>query len=274
MRPASRFGFPLALLAAAALGFFTPAVLAAESAAKEKLPSATEILQRYAKAIGGEEAFMKHKSQHSKGSVQMQAQGLTGKMDVYAMRPNKLLIKMNLAGIGELNTAYDGTNGWLHSALTGAMLLEGKMLEQVAAQADFDQSLHRPQDYKTMEVLGVEEFNGEECYKLKLAHKTGFESTEYFSKKDGLQKGFTATQESPLGAITATTVVSEYKKFGDLFLPSKVSQKAAGIETVMTIDTIEFDKVDPSMFEPPAEVKAKLENDKTEEPVEKKQSDK
>jgi hypothetical protein len=147
----------------------------------------------------------------------------------------------------------------MHSQLTGAMLLEGKMLDQMAGQADFDQALHDPADYKSMEVLGSEEFGGEDSYKLKLVHKTGFESTEYFSKKTGLQTGFTATQESPLGSITSTTVVSEYKKFDDLFLPAKVTQKAAGVETIMTIDKIEFDKVDPAIFEAPAEVKALLE---------------
>ena len=83
--------------------------------------------------------------------------------------------------------------------------------------------------------------------------------------KTGLQKGFTATQESPLGSITATTIVSEYKKFGDLFLPAKVTQKAAGIETIMKIDEIEYDNVDPSVFIAPPEVKAL-----SEKPAEKK----
>jgi hypothetical protein len=229
------------------------------SRAAEKQLQAKEILERYAKAIGGQEAFRKHKSQHATGTVSMPAQNMNGKMEVFAARPNKLLIKMSLPGIGDLNTAYNGSAGWIYSQITGAMMLEGKMVEQMAAQAEFDQALHNPADYQSMELLGAEEFSGEDCYKVKLVHKTGFESTEYFSKKTGLQKGFTATQDSPLGTITATTVVGEYKKFGDLLLPSRVTQTAAGIETLMTIDEVEFDTVDPSVFEPPAEVKALLE---------------
>lgn len=244
-----------------------PAVKAVEktSTAGEKLPAAQEILGRYIKAIGGKEAFEKQKSQHASGTVSMPAQNMNGKMDVYASRPNKLLVKLNLPGVGDLNTVFDGKVGWIQSQLTGAMLLEGKMLDQIAAQADFDQTLHDPEDYKTMEVLGAEEFSGEDCYKVKLVHKTGFESTEYFSKKTGLQKGFTASQESPLGNVTATTVVSEYKKFGDLLLPSKVMQKAAGIETVMTIETIEFGTVDPAVFNQTDEVKAALQKPAAEE---------
>lgn len=251
--------------AAIRLGFalFLAGPLAAaedKNPATEKLPTAREVLERYAKAIGGKEAFQKHKSQHATGTVSMPAQNMNGKMEVFAARPNKLLIKMNLPGVGELNTAYDGKVGWVQSQLTGAMLLEGTMLQQVAGQADFDHSLHDPADYKSAEVLGSENFEGEDCYKLKLVHKTGFESTEYFSKKTGLQKGFTAAQESPLGTITATTVVSEYRKFEDLQLPAKVRQRAAGIETVMTIDEIKFDAIDMSVFARPAEVTALLQN--------------
>ena len=129
------------------------------------------------------------------------------------------------------------------------------MRDQIATQADFDHALHDSADYTQLEVVGVEEFNGEECYKLKLVHKTGFASTEYFSKATGLQRGFVSTQESPLGPVTATTLVTDYKQFGDLLMVSRISQKAAGVETVMSMDEMEFNKVDLSVFELPPDVK-------------------
>lgn len=227
-------------------------------AEKKSLPSAKEILERYAKAIGGKEAFLKHQSQQAVGTVEMPAQGVSGKLEVYAARPNKLLMVMKIQGMGDFNTGYDGKVAWMSSILTGPMLLEGKMQEQIATQADFDHTLHNPSDYKTMEVLGVEKFNEEECYKLKLVHRTGFDSTEFFSVKTGLQRGFITTQESPLGPVTATTVVTDYKQFGDLFMPSRISQKAMGAETLMTIEEMIYDKVDISKFDPPADVQALL----------------
>ena len=230
-----------------------------KAAAKKPLPSAKEIMERYGKAVGGNEAFMKHKSQHAKGSVEMTAQKLKGTMEVFAARPNKLVLKVTIPGIGETATGFDGTVAWANNPLLGPMLLEGKQKDQIATQADFDHALHDPAHYKTMEVLGVQEFNGEECYKLKLVHRTGFESTEYFSIKTGLQTGFEATQESPLGPITATSLVTDYRRFGDLFMPSRLSQKAMGMETVMTIEEMEYDKVDPAAFDLPEPVKTLLE---------------
>jgi hypothetical protein len=228
-----------------------------EKVKSEKLPTAQEVLERFSKEIGGKETFEKHQSQHAKGTVEMQQ--VKGTMEVFAARPNKLKMVMAMEGVGEFATGFDGKVGWMNSQLMGPMVLTGKMLEEVQTQADFDHTLHDPEDYKVMEVLGREEFSGEDCYKLNLVHRTGYKSTEYFSTKTGLQKGFIATQESPLGAVTATTVVNEYKKFGDLTMPSKITQKVSGMETVMTITDMQYDKVDPSVFDVPAQVKPLLE---------------
>jgi hypothetical protein len=238
---------------------------------KEALPQPREILERFAKEIGGKDAFRKHSSQHATGTVEMPAQNLNGKLEVFAARPNKLLMKVALPGLGDVTTGYTGEIGWMSTAITGPMLIEGKMIEEVATQADFDHAIHDPADYKVMELLGKEDFNGEQCYKLKLVHRSGFESIAFFSIKSGLQRGFIATSQTQFGPVTATTTVVDYKKFGDLLLPARTSQKASGIETVMTIEQMEYDKVDPAVFELPAEVKTLLQQKKktAQQPAEK-----
>jgi len=226
------------------------------------LPTARAVLERYAKAIGGGEAFAKCQSQRAVGTVEMAAQGMKGQVEIFSQRPAKLLMRISLAGIGDMDTVYDGKVGWMTTALTGPMLLEGPMLSQIAEQADFDKALRDPEDYKSLELVGIEPFAGEECYKLKLEHKSGLASTEYFSVKTGLQRGLTSTQDSPLGKITATSILSDYQQFGDLFIPSKVSQKGMGIQTVMTFTAMEFNNVDPAVFEMPDAVKALLDRPK------------
>ena len=260
----------LATVSLACLALLVPVGAADEKPAssQKNLPSAKEILERFGKTVGGEEAFLKHTSQHAKGTVEMPAQKLKGTMEVFAARPNKLLLKVSLPGLGETATGFDGKVAWASNPLLGPMLLDGKSRDQIATQADFDHALHDPDHYKSMEVLGIKQFNGEECYELKLVHRTGFESTEYFSVKTGLQRGFTAAQESPLGPITSTSLVTDYKNFGDLFMPSRISQKSMGVETIMTIQEMEYDKVEASAFDLPPEVKALAEKpaDKADEP--------
>lgn len=226
--------------------------------AEKESPTAVQILKRFSKEIGGEQAFLKHNSQHATGTVEMRGQNLKGTMEVFAARPDKLKMVVTMEGIGGITTAFDGTIGWMVNPLIGPMLLEGKMLDQIKSEADFDHTLHKPEDYKTIELQGKEEFNGELCYKLHLVHKTGFDSIEYFSVKTGLQKGFVATQDTPLGPVKATTYVSDYQHFGDLYVPSKMIQNVSGMETVMTISKMEFDNVPKDTFEPPAQIQALL----------------
>lgn len=184
------------------------------------------------------------------GGPQMQ-----GSMEVFAARPNKLLVLVELPGVGKIATGFDGKIGWMNSPLTGPMILRDAMLEQVATQADFDYALRKPGDYKSMEVLSLETFAGEPSYKLKLVHKTGYETTEFFSKETGLQKGFLFKQESLFGAVNAATEITDYKKFGNILLPSRVVQKLSGIEQIVTVDEVEFNGVPASKFELPPEIK-------------------
>lgn len=221
----------------------------------ENLPKAEEVLERYIKAIGGRDAFAEHESQHAVGTIDMTGQQQPGKLEVFAARPNKLLVLVEIPGIGKVTTGFNGKVGWMNNPLTGPMLLPEAMLGELAAQADFDHALHRPEDYKTIEMLGVEEFGGEECYKLHLVHRTGFESTEFFNKETGLQEGFISEQASPLGKVKVTTHIDEYKKFNGILMASKITQNMSGMEQKMEIKSMEFDTVPDSKFELPPQIK-------------------
>src|ERR1043166_2817169 len=144
-----------------------------KSAAKAELPPAKEIVERFVKEMGGKEVYQKHKSQHAKGTVEMPAQQIKGSLEVFAAEPNKMLVKINLPGTGPVTTGYDGEVGFMVNPLLGPMLLEGKMLDQISSQADFDHVLHNAEDYKSMETVDATEFGGEDCFKLKLVDKAG-----------------------------------------------------------------------------------------------------
>jgi hypothetical protein len=59
-----------------------------------------------------------------------------------------------------------------------------------------------------------------------------------------------------MGPMTVSNVESGYKKFGPLTQATVLTQKIMGVEQKITIDAVEYDKVDPSVFEPPAPIKA------------------
>jgi zinc protease len=228
----------------------------AEPKPETELPSANDVIARYVKAVGGKAAFEKIESQKMVGTFEMQAQGLRGKLVAYGKRPDKLHIRISIPGIGDMLQGYDGTVGWAMTAVTGPMLLEGAMLEQVKEQAQFDSMMHNEADFKSMETEAVTEFGGKECYKLKLVRKSGREVTEFYDKKTGLLVGTTEVQESPLGPVAVTSLAEEYKQFDKLLLATKLTQKIGPLTQVITVSEVEFNTVDDSVFELPEQVKA------------------
>jgi zinc protease len=228
-------------------------------AASKDLPTARAVIDRYVEAAGGKEAFQKHSSVLLKGKTEVSGKDIGGSMTLATAKPNKMVLIVDLAGI-PIKTGFDGKVGWQVNPLSGPSIMEGGELRDVSRQADFFAILHDDKGFKSMENLGKTDFEGEECYKIKLTYPEGGDITEFYSVKTGLQKGFMGTQESSLGSITATSVNEEHKKFGDLLLPSRVTQKmaGAGLSQTMVVESVEFDNVPDSMFEPPAEIKALL----------------
>lgn len=224
----------------------------------KELPTARAVIDRYVTALGGREAFLKHKSLKLEGKTDVAGQGIQGTLTLATAFPDKMLLTINLAGIS-VKSGFDGKVGWSVNPLLGPSLVEGKALDQLKRQADFYAILHEPDRFASMTNLGKVNFEGEECYKLQLKYKDGGEATEFYSVETGLQKGQVATEQSEFGAITVTGVNLEHKKFGDIMMPSKVTQKMSGIGQTMTIDTVEFDTVPPETFDLPAEIKALLE---------------
>ena len=59
-----------------------------------------------------------------------------------------------------------------------------------------------------------------------------------------------------MGTMTVSNVESGYKKFGALTQATMLKQTVMGVEQRITLDTVEYDKVVPSVFEPPAVIRA------------------
>src|SRR5689334_11910247 len=94
---------------AALLGLVTGLCLLAARAAddkKEALPTAQQIMERHAKGVGGKAAFARHKFQHASGTMAIPAQKVNGKLEVFAARPNKLVMKVGMPGLGDVTTGF------------------------------------------------------------------------------------------------------------------------------------------------------------------------
>jgi hypothetical protein len=232
-----------------------PAQKAAQS---DALPAARSIIDRHIKAVGGRAAFTARTSTHATGTVSIAATGMTGSIDVFAAKPDKSLARITIGGIGALEEGFDGKVGWSINPLTGPTLAQGKELDQKRFDSDFLADLHTDERFESMRTLEKTDFEGRQCYKLQLVRRGGGEDIEFYDVETGLKAGTIFTRESPMGPMKSTTIETDYKKFGPLLMPTTVKATMMGVQQVITVTSVEYDKVDPATFETPAQIKALL----------------
>lgn len=221
-----------------------------------ELPPARSIVDRFIDAVGGRGALEKHKSRRAVGRISMPAQGVEGEMELMAARPDLMRVRMTIAGVGEIQSGYDGRVGWSVNPLTGPMLLDGKALQQSKMDADFDALLHGEKLFTALETVERTTFEGRPAFKVRAVRVSGEEDLEFFDVETGLMLGAMVTRESPMGPVKATHVTTDYKTFDGLKVATRIVQRLMGTEQVITIDSVDFDKVDPAAFVPPPQIQA------------------
>ena len=140
--------------------------------------------------------------------------------------------------------------------MMGPMLKQGKELAEKKFDSDYYSDLHESERYASMKTVEKTTFEGRPCYKVSLIRKDGGEEIEYYDAETGLRAGTIQTRETPMGPMTATQVLSDYKKFGALLVPTTMKQTALNVEQVLKVTSVEFDNVPPSTFDLPAQIKA------------------
>jgi hypothetical protein len=263
-----RFGWAAAL-AALVVTTGTPPV-AAGSARRKPAPrkpaakkpaaarpslTAEQILTRHVDATGGREAYLRQRSVHAKGTLEMSAAGLRGTFEVKQKAPDRLWLLQNLAGFGEATQAYDGKTGWSKDPLNGLRELSGAELALVQRSA----RLHAPLEWKTLykkvELLGIRPVEGKDAYAVRLAPEVGQPTTQFFDARSFLLVRQDTIVEGPTGVVPTESYPSDYRDVEGVKTAFKTRQRIGGgaAEIVMTITEIKVNvEIDDAIFAKPA----------------------
>jgi len=225
--------------------------------AADELPKAETILDKFVEATGGKAAYAEVQGDIPTGTMTFAAIGLPGKLVSYSQAPDKRLIEITLEGIGKLSEGVNGDVAWSMNAMQGPRLKEGEEKATTMLQARYNADAQWRDLYKTVETVGVEQVDGKDAYKVVLTFKSGRPLTKWYDKDTNFVVKFAMTTQSPMGEIAVESLMSDYRKEGDLITPHKMVMKAAGQDLAMNIDKVEYNPDLPKdKFDPPAEVKA------------------
>ncbi|NPA36412.1 MAG: outer membrane lipoprotein-sorting protein, partial [Chlorobi bacterium] len=210
------------------------------------LPSdltAIQVVDNYIKARGGKENLLKVKS--VKSSAEAKIQGMTINIETWKKAPNMLCSETTMNGNLLSKQVCDGTNAKVVS-MQGEQKLAGKMLEQMIYDSYLFPELEYSKDGYELELLGIEDVNGEPAYKITVVNPAGTKQTLYFSKETGLL--IKEVTQTPQGVITA--LFKEYKDVDGVKFPVKVTQSAGPQMFEIEVNNVEVNKdIDDSKFE-------------------------
>lgn len=219
-----------------------------------------EILNQYYEARGG---YDKIKSvQTMKTAGKQLVQGIEVPFTIQQKRPNFLHIQATVQG-QSIVQGYDGETAWMINPLLGStdpQTLPAEQAKQIIEQADIDGHLV---DYKdkghTVELIGKEDMEGTEVYKLKVTLKNGdvrydFLDAEYFLELKVLAKIKRQDTE-----IEAETFLSDYKEVDGMMMAHAFETKRGGaVVSQITIDSIQVNtEMDEALFKMPASAEKK-----------------
>ncbi len=228
-------------------------------AQKQALPPARQVLDRFVEAVGGEDVIRRPKSFEMTGEFSMPASGISGSLGIYSMAPNMQLVSLEISGIGEVREGFDGELAWSVDPVMGPRIKEGRELAQTKFQADFYAVLHSDGRYKSMETVAKTEFGDSTCFKLRLVTTNDDEIIEYFDVDTGLLTGMEMTIESPMGPIKTSQTAGDYREFAGQKMATRIVVSVGPMEQVLKINDVKVDTVEKSIFEPPAEIRALVE---------------
>ena len=222
--------------------------------AKDDLPTAEAVLDKYVEATGGAAAYEKITSQSVKATVTIAAQNLSGTADSVSKAPDKVYIKQTFPGIGEFKQGYNGTTGWADDPISGLRTLSGVELNQFKSQAVFNAPLRWREIYSKAEMTGIKDVDGKPAYAVLLTEKLSKKTrTEYYDTKTGLQVKSESVQEGPQGTVPVETYYSDYRTVDGVKVPYKVRGVLSGAELLSVVTEYKNNvPVDDSLFVKPS----------------------
>ena len=218
----------------------TPQSESAATAPSQHL-TVEQIVAKHYEAIGGDAHQQVQTMRMSGRSLVM---GMEAPYTRYSKRPNKMLLEIYVQDMTGIQ-AFDGEVAWAFMPFMGQSSPAAMPPEQAKAVlegADFDGPLaHAAESGHQVELLGVEQVNGHDAYKLQVTRKTGGMQTLYVDTET-----FYVTR---VESIEGDADFLDYRVVDGHQIPHLVKMVAAMGEQTIYVDEVEFNvAIDDDVF--------------------------
>lgn len=222
--------------------------------------SVDDIIKKNIEARGGLEKIKAITTARMTGTATL-GPGLQAAALLQFKRPHSIRFEFTIQGKAVIQ-ATDGTTAWQVNPFTGtsdAEAMSADDAKDLNEDSDLDGALV---DYKakgnTVELIGKEDFEGSEVYKLKVTHKDGDIDYTYIDAGSFLELKQTTKRTQQGKEIEVDSFPGNYKAVNGVLMPYSLEVKANGqTQFQVTFDTIEVNKpIEDAVFKMPVKAPA------------------
>jgi hypothetical protein len=233
-------------------------LLTFSQSANDALPTAQQVLDRYAEVTGERAYLQQHTSMTIRGRYEDPANKIQATTISYTTKDGVALQKFRLTDGRSGASGFDGRVGW-NLGLSGKVSIQtGDIALTMARDADMYYHLHAMQYFKSLDNVGIEEFHGHTCYHLKGVNNWNQPNEHFYDKTSGLLVAYKFNTAWRGGNGDADAIFEDYKPFDGIFFATKETDHDGKDMDITYTDSVTFDDVKPADLEPPAAVKSAL----------------
>jgi hypothetical protein len=233
----------------------TPFAETAETAAKETLPTADQILAKYTEALGGSAAIEKLKTRSMKGTW-LTGNGITLGYEVYQVAPDRIYTVLNTPKQGVIERGFNGQMGWEKSN-RGLRDIEGIELFYLKRYPDLFKDIKLRGQFTRLSFGGKDKIDGKDVYVLRGLGVDGEGERLFFDAQTGLLLRRITFTPTIVGIIPEQVDYEDYREVGGLKLPFTIRITAIDsfynstrtfteIKLNLPVDETKFNKPAPS----------------------------
>jgi outer membrane lipoprotein-sorting protein len=215
-----------------------------------------EVIEKHIQALGGLDKLSAIKSVKMTGKF-AGGGGFEAPVTLILKRPDMVRMETNFQGNAYVQ-AFDGTTAWEINPWSGKKepdKMPAERVKEMREMADIDGALvNYKQKGSTAELIGKDDMEGSEVYKIKLKDKDGdityyfLDTQSYLILKDSKKRKVKEKE------IESETYYGNYKEFGGVMMPMALEFKQPGSDQSQkgTMENVEVNvDVDETIFKMP-----------------------
>jgi hypothetical protein len=219
--------------------------------------SADEVIGKHIEAMGGKDKLSSIKTLKLVCSVEI-APGMKAPITMYFVNNQSMRVEVDVQGM-QILSAVDGDSGWAINPLSGKKEAERMNADEIKESKD-QMDLTGPLfNYKekghSVEMIGKEDMEGTEVYKLKILKKSGDTQYDYIDADTYLLLKETTTHKFNDKETSGDVIYSDYRKVDGIMFAYALENRETGAAQgqALKVESVELNpSIDKNMFKMPA----------------------